>query len=126
MLQIVAGLAPGTWSFAAVILPIAAAAVIIDTTVGTRAQLDTDGAMRGRVLAALGMVGSASAAVGAPALGWLSDASGPGRPCTPAASRAWPRPCSRPSRWPDSPAARSAGRSPCARRWRTPDPRDRG
>ncbi|MFI6264189.1 MFS transporter [Micromonospora sp. NPDC051006] len=76
-LQIVAGIAPGVWSFAAVILPIAAAAVIIDTTVGTRAQLDTDGAMRGRVLAALAVTGSISAAVGAPLLGWLSEHAGP-------------------------------------------------
>jgi MFS family permease len=76
-LQVVAGLAPGVWSFAAVILPIAAAAVVIDTTVGTRAQLDTDGAMRGRVLAALAVTGSVSAAVGAPLLGWLAEHAGP-------------------------------------------------
>ncbi|MDG4782747.1 MFS transporter [Micromonospora sp. WMMD961] len=76
-LQIVAGLAPGTVSFAAVILPIAAAAVVIDTTVGTRAQLDTDAAMRGRVLAALAVTGSVSAAVGAPLLGWLAEYAGP-------------------------------------------------
>lgn len=77
VLQAVAGLTPGVWSFAAAILPIAAAAVIIDTTVGTRAQLDTDGAMRGRVLAAIGVTGSVAAAVGAPALGWLSEHVGP-------------------------------------------------
>ncbi|MEU3456110.1 MFS transporter [Micromonospora sp. NPDC006766] len=76
-LQIVAGLAPGTLSFAAVILPVAAAAVVIDTTVGARAQLDTDYAMRGRVLAALGVTGSISAAVGAPLLGWLAEHVGP-------------------------------------------------
>jgi MFS family permease len=76
-LQIVAGLAPGTWSFAAMILPIAAAAVLIDTTMGTRAQLDTDGAMRGRVLAALAVTGSVAAATGAPLLGWLSEYVGP-------------------------------------------------
>ncbi|MEV6815201.1 MFS transporter [Micromonospora sp. NPDC051296] len=76
-LQIVAGLAPGTLSFAAVILPIAAAAVVIDTTVGTRAQLDTDYAMRGRVLAVVGVTGSVAAAVGAPLLGWLSEHAGP-------------------------------------------------
>ncbi|WBB67330.1 MFS transporter [Micromonospora sp. WMMD812] len=76
-LQIVAGLAPGTMSFAAVILPIAAAAVVIDTTVGARAQLDTDYLMRGRVLAALAVTGSVSAAVGAPLLGWLSEHAGP-------------------------------------------------
>ncbi|MEU2610877.1 MFS transporter [Micromonospora sp. NPDC007271] len=77
VLQIVAGLAPGTLSFAAVILPVAAAAVIIDTTVGTRAQLDTDYAMRGRVLSALAVTGSVSAAVGAPLLGWLAEHAGP-------------------------------------------------
>ncbi|MFR9777838.1 MFS transporter [Micromonospora sp. MS34] len=76
-LQVVAGLAPGTLSFAAVILPVAAAAVVIDTTVGTRAQLDTDYALRGRVLAAIAVTGSVSAAVGAPLLGWLSEHVGP-------------------------------------------------
>lgn len=76
-LQIAAGFAPGTMSFAAVILPVAAAAVVIDTTVGARAQLDTDYAMRGRVLAALAVTGSVSAAVGAPLLGWLSEHAGP-------------------------------------------------
>ncbi|MGR6321057.1 MFS transporter [Micromonospora soli] len=76
-LQIVAGLAPGTLSFAAVILPVAAAAVVIDTTVGARAQLDTDYVMRGRVLAALAVTGSVSAAVGAPLLGWLAEHVGP-------------------------------------------------
>ncbi|MFU8854258.1 MFS transporter [Micromonospora sp. SL1-18] len=76
-LQIVAGLAPGTLSFAAVILPVAAAAVVIDTTVGARAQLDTEYAMRGRVLAALAVTGSVSAAVGAPLLGWLAEHVGP-------------------------------------------------
>ncbi|MEH1057702.1 MFS transporter [Micromonospora sp. CPCC 206171] len=77
VLQIAAGLAPGTVSFAAVILPVAAAAVVIDTTVGARAQLDTDYAVRGRVLAALAVTGSVSAAVGAPLLGWLCEHAGP-------------------------------------------------
>ncbi|MDM4719924.1 MFS transporter [Micromonospora sp. WMMA1363] len=77
VLQVGAGLAPSTLSFAAVILPVAAAAVVIDTTVGTRAQLDTDYAMRGRVLGALAVTGSVSAAVGAPLLGWLSEHVGP-------------------------------------------------
>lgn len=77
LLQICAGLAPGALSFAALVLPIAAAAVLIDTAVGTRAQLDTAGAMRGRVLAALAVTGSVSGAVGAPLLGWLAEHAGP-------------------------------------------------
>jgi MFS family permease len=77
VLQIVAGFAPATWSFAALMLPIAASAVLIDTTVATRTQLDTDGAMRGRVLAALAVTGSVAAAAGAPLLGWLSEHAGP-------------------------------------------------
>lgn len=77
VLQLLAGFAPGTESFAALILPIAAGAVLIDTTMNTRAQLDTDGAMRGRVLAALAVTGSVASAVGAPLLGWLSEHVGP-------------------------------------------------
>ena len=76
-LQFVSGLAPSLWTFAAVIVPIAAAAVMIDTTVTTRIQLDTHGAMRGRVLAAAGMASAAAGAVGAPLLGWLAEQAGP-------------------------------------------------
>jgi MFS family permease len=76
VLQMVAGFAPGLWFFAGCILPIAAAAVMIDTTVSTRVQLDTRDDMRGRVLAALGLSGSAAGMVGAPLLGWLTEATG--------------------------------------------------
>jgi MFS family permease len=76
VLQATAGLAPELWSFAAVIVPIAAGAVLIDTTVATRVQLDTEGAMRGRVLAAAGMASAAAGAVGAPVLGWLCEHAG--------------------------------------------------
>lgn len=77
VLQIMAGMAPGRWSFAAVILPIAAGAVLIDTTVSARVQLDTAGAMRGRVLAAAGIASATAGAVGAPLLGWLAEYAGP-------------------------------------------------
>jgi len=76
-LQLVSGLAGGLWTFAAALLPIAAAAVLIDTTVSTRVQLDTRADMRGRVLAALAMTSSLSSALGAQLLGWLSEAVGP-------------------------------------------------
>ncbi|NUT03124.1 MAG: MFS transporter, partial [Hamadaea sp.] len=66
VLQASAGLAPGLWTFAAAVIPIAAGAVVIDTTVSARLQLDTRGDMRGRVLAAAGMASAAAGAIGAP------------------------------------------------------------
>ncbi|NUT32420.1 MAG: MFS transporter [Hamadaea sp.] len=77
VLQTTAGIAPGLWTFAAAIVPIAAGAVLIDTTVATRVQLDTHGEMRGRVLAAAAMASAAAGAIGAPLLGWLSEWAGP-------------------------------------------------
>lgn len=51
------------------ILPIAADAVIFDTVVSTRIQLDTREEMRKRILATVGIVSSMSGLVGAPAIG---------------------------------------------------------
>jgi MFS family permease len=76
VLQVCSGLAPTVLGFAALILPIAAGAVVFDTVVSTRVQLDTREDMRGRVLATLGVVSSLSGIVGAPAIGWLCDVSG--------------------------------------------------
>ncbi|MEV4343678.1 MFS transporter [Actinoplanes sp. NPDC049596] len=76
VLQFCSGLMPNVLGFAAVILPIAAGAVIFDTVVSTRIQLDTREDMRGRVLATLGLVSSLSGMVGAPAVGWLCDTLG--------------------------------------------------
>jgi MFS family permease len=73
VLQFCSGLAPNMLGFAALLLPIAAGAVIFDTVVSTRIQLDTREDMRGRVLATLGIASSLSGVVGAPALGWLCD-----------------------------------------------------
>jgi MFS family permease len=76
LLQLVSGLAPSVLGFAAVLLPIAAGAVVFDTVVSTRVQLDTREDMRGRVLATMGIVSSLSGIVGAPAVGWLADTLG--------------------------------------------------
>ncbi|GIF40668.1 putative MFS family arabinose efflux permease [Actinoplanes xinjiangensis] len=75
-LQFCSGLAPSVLGFAALILPIAAGAVVFDTVVSTRIQLDTREEMRGRVLATVGIVSSLSGIVGAPAIGWLCDSMG--------------------------------------------------
>ncbi|MEV4217997.1 MFS transporter [Nonomuraea sp. NPDC049725] len=77
VLQALSGLLPTLPAFAVAMLPIAAGAILVDTTVSARAQLDSPDAMRGRVIAAVGMVGAASGALGGPVLGWLSDAFGP-------------------------------------------------
>lgn len=76
-LEALSGLAPGLWQFATMLLPIAAAAVVVDTVVATRLQLDKPLAVRGRVLAAVGATGAVSGAVGAPVLGWLASTLGP-------------------------------------------------
>lgn len=76
-LQLVSGLVPNLMSFAVVLLPIAAAAIVIDTTVSARVQLDTREDMRGRVVSAMSIVGSLSGMAGAPLLGWLSEHLGP-------------------------------------------------
>ncbi|MDP9868084.1 MULTISPECIES: MFS transporter [Streptosporangium] len=75
--QSVSGFMPGVMTFAALILPIAAGAVIIDTTLGARVQLGSPGHMRGRVIAVQGVVSAAAGAIGGPLLGWLCDGFGP-------------------------------------------------
>ncbi|WP_207943223.1 MFS transporter [Actinomadura sp. KC345] len=76
VVQTLSGAAPTLVLFAAAILPIGAAAVVLDTTVSTRTQLDSPGHLRGRVISAQGIVGAASGAVGGPALGALCDTLG--------------------------------------------------
>jgi MFS family permease len=76
VLQMVAGAAPGLWTFAGGLVPIAAAAVIVDTTVSARLQLDTRDDMRGRVLAATAVVGALAGIAGAPLLGFLCETVG--------------------------------------------------
>lgn len=77
VLQAVSGFLPGVLGFAVALVPIAAGAVIIDTVKSTRLQLDAAESMRGRVLAVQGAVAGGAGALGAPALGWLSEHLGP-------------------------------------------------
>ncbi|WP_308425880.1 MFS transporter [Actinokineospora fastidiosa] len=78
VLQAVSGLMPGLFGFAALIVAIAAGAVVIDTVMGTRVQLDSAEEMRGRVLSVQGAVAAAAGAVGGPLLGWMCEGLGPG------------------------------------------------
>ncbi|MGZ6804877.1 MAG: MFS transporter, partial [Nocardioidaceae bacterium] len=61
----------------AVMVPVAAACVVLDTAVGSHLALDTPPSLRGRVLALRGVVSAAAAAGGAPLLGALADLLGP-------------------------------------------------
>jgi len=79
VLQLLSGFSPGFLSFAASMLPIAAGAVLIDTAMGTRVQLDSAEDIRGRVLAGQGMVAAGTGALGGPLVGWLAETLGPGR-----------------------------------------------
>ncbi|WP_431917464.1 MFS transporter [Amycolatopsis tucumanensis] len=72
-LQTVSGFLPGMLGFGAVILPIAAGAVLIDTAKSTRLQLDSAEDMRGRVLSIDGAIAAAAGATGAPLLGWMCE-----------------------------------------------------
>jgi MFS family permease len=76
LLQAVGGLVPGSVAFAVALVPIGAAAVLIDTTMSTRLQLDSEDGMRGRMLAISGSGGAAAGAIGAPLLGWLCERAG--------------------------------------------------
>ena len=73
VLQALCGVVPNVFWFAALLLPIAAAAVLIDTTMSARLQLDSDEGLRGRMLAINSSAGAAAGAVGAPLLGWLCE-----------------------------------------------------
>jgi MFS family permease len=75
-LQALAGLAPDLTFFAVLLVPVASAAVVIDTTVSARVQLDTREDLRGRVLSAMSIVSAVSGMAGAPLLGWLSEVLG--------------------------------------------------
>jgi len=77
VLQTASGVLPNLWTFGVMMVAIAATAVIIDTVVSTRAQLDTRGEMRGRVLSMVAAVGSLAGAIGAPLLGWMCETIGP-------------------------------------------------
>lgn len=75
-LQIGAALVPAIQLLVAVVLPIAAGAVVVDTMTASLTQLATRDELRGRVAAIVGLASTGGAAAGAVFLGWLSGAAG--------------------------------------------------
>lgn len=77
LLEIVAALAPAYWIFALLMVPIGMFGLTVNVTANTAIQMNTDPAMRGRVMALYMMVFLGGTPLGAPIAGWVTDAYGP-------------------------------------------------
>jgi MFS family permease len=77
VLEIAAALAPAFWVFALLLVPIGMCGLTINVTANSGLQLATDPAMRGRVMALFMMVFMGGTPVGAPLVGYVTDAYGP-------------------------------------------------
>ena len=74
---ILAGVAPGYWSFAAALAFVGAPCLTFVNGTNALMQLSTEPAMRGRVMALRVGVGLGCAPIGAPLVGWVADHWGP-------------------------------------------------
>ena len=77
LLEVVAAVAPSYWLFALLMIPIGIFGLTVNVTANTAVQMGTDPAMRGRVMALFMMVFMGGTPVGAPIVGWITDAYGP-------------------------------------------------
>ncbi|MCC9306690.1 MFS transporter [Kitasatospora sp. RB6PN24] len=77
LLEVVAAMAPGYWSFAALLTLIGVFGLTFNTTVNSYVQLATDPEMRGRVMGLLVLVFTGGTPVGAPLVGWVTSSYGP-------------------------------------------------
>ncbi|WP_058045818.1 MFS transporter [Streptomyces roseifaciens] len=76
LLEITAALAPSFWVFAVLLVPIGMFGLTINVTANSSVQLATDPAMRGRVMSLFMMVFMGGTPLGAPLVGWVTDAYG--------------------------------------------------
>ncbi|MFF1838324.1 MFS transporter [Streptomyces sp. NPDC058231] len=76
LLEIVASVSPSVWLFAALLLPIGMIGLTTNISANTSVQMAADPAMRGRVMSLYMMVFAGGTPVGAPIVGWISDAYG--------------------------------------------------
>ncbi|MGW4494899.1 MFS transporter [Streptomyces sp. NPDC004376] len=75
-LETVAAVTPEYWLFAALMVPIGIFGLTVNVTANTAVQMGTDPAMRGRVMALFMMVFMGGTPLGAPLVGWITDAYG--------------------------------------------------
>ena len=99
-----------------VLVAVGMAMMLFMATANTTLQLNSDPAMRGRVMALYGLLFAGSTPVGGPLLGWISEAWGPRVGLASAGSSAWPPP------WPRCAGCGCAGGR---RRWRRARPTTR-
>ncbi|MEU1308843.1 MFS transporter [Streptomyces cinnamoneus] len=76
-LEIAAALAPSFWVFAVLLVPIGMCGLTINVTANSGLQMAADPALRGRVMSLFMMVFMGGAPLGAPLIGWVTDAYGP-------------------------------------------------
>jgi MFS family permease len=72
-----AAIMPNTWLFGLALIIIGMSAQTFTTTANSTAQLSTDPAMRGRVMAILLTIALGGTLIGAPTVGWVADTFGP-------------------------------------------------
>ncbi|MFI1399424.1 MFS transporter [Streptomyces sp. NPDC020681] len=77
VLEVVAAFAPQFWIFAVLLVPIGMFGLTVNVTANSSLQMATDPAMRGRVMSLFMMVFVGGTPLGAPIVGWLTDAYGP-------------------------------------------------
>jgi MFS family permease len=75
-LEIMAALSPSFWIFAVLLVPIGVVGLTINVTANSSVQLATDPLMRGRVMSLFMMVFMGGTPLGAPLVGWITDAWG--------------------------------------------------
>jgi MFS family permease len=77
LLMLAAALAPSLWLELLTLVPLGVAAVIFQATTNSTLQVNTDPALRGRVMALYSVVFMGTTPIGAPIVGLVSQAAGP-------------------------------------------------
>lgn len=76
-LMLVTAVSPTAWVAGLVLVGVGMAMMLFMATANTMLQLNSDPAMRGRVMALYGLLFAGSTPVGGPVMGWISEAWGP-------------------------------------------------
>ncbi|QNE75769.1 MFS transporter [Streptomyces finlayi] len=76
LLLITASMSPSVWMFSLLLVPIGMLGLTTNITANTSVQMAADPEMRGRVMSLYMMVFAGGTPVGAPIVGWISDAYG--------------------------------------------------